>query len=261
MSQHRKLISIASECPEDESDYAVQSAQDRLKRRVFQRKLMICVCVCFAFLLSLIAGIATGVVLGRATYRLNTDCNGKSTACNVIPTTSTAGDITPTPSPTPSPLPPNIANSKVLDYIDTYYDPCEDFYKYSCGNWHSTRPEASEWGTFYELALDNYNKLAGYLSRRPNSGDPDAIKKAKYIYSACTDTDYIDDNLDDELEDFMVNKAGGWYSGGFTPSSSWSINSNLYKDHYLGSSAFFRFGIFPDDLDSSKQVIMVIQNI
>ena len=285
MSQHHKLISIASESPEDESDYAVQSAQDRLKRRIFQRKLMICFCVCLlAFLI--VAGIVVGVLLGA------TD-NDKATAGNVIPTpdtttpsndattstagnviiptpdtshttmsttgatTITAGDITPTPSPTPSPLPPNIANSKVLDYIDTYYDPCEDFYKYSCGNWRSTRPEASEWGTFNELALDNYNKLAGYLSQRPNGGDPDAIKKAKYIYSACIDTDYIDDNLVDELEDFMVNKAEGWYNGGLSPSSSWSINSNLYKDHYLGSSAFFSFGIFPDDLNSSKQVIRV----
>ena len=315
MSQHRELISTASESPEDdESDYAVQSAQDRLKRRIFRRKLLICFCVSLlAFLV--VAGIVVGVLLGLltadngkptagnviSTPNTTTPSNGAttstagnviptpntttpsnsattSTASNVIPTpntttlfigttTSTAGAITPTPtpsatpSPTPSPLPPNIANSKVLDYIDTNYDPCEDFYNYSCGNWRSTHPDASEWGTFDELALDNYNKLAGYLSQRPNSGDPDAIKKAKYIYSACTDTDYIDDNLDDELEDFMVNKAGGWHNGGFTPSSSWSINSSLYKDHYLGSSAFFSFGIFPDDLNSSKQVITVIQNI
>ena len=148
-------------------------------------------------------------------------------------------------------------NSKVLDYIDTSFDPCEDFYNYSCGRWNSTRPYAAEWGTFEELALDNYNKLAGYLSQDVNSSDPDAIKKAKYIYSACTDTDYIKDNLDDQLDSFM-NKAGGWKNGDFTPYDySWSINNNLYQDHYLGSSAFFSFGISPDDLDSSKQVIRV----
>ena len=240
MSLHQKLISTASESPEDESDYAVQLAQDRQKRRIFQRKLLICFCASLLTFL-IVAGIVVGVLLG-ATDLLTTD-NGKSTA----------GAISPTPSPLP-------ANSKVLDYIDTYYDPCEDFYNYSCGNWHSTRPNASEWGTFNELALDNYNKLAGYLSQRPNSGDPDAIKKAKYIYSACTDTDYIDDNFADELKDFM-DKAGGWHNGNFTPSYSWSINSNLYKDHYLGSSAFFSFEIFPDDLNSSKQVITVTQNI
>ena len=30
-----------------------------------------------------------------------------------------------------------------------------------------------------DLALDNYNKIAGYLSRYVSSRDPDAIKKAK----------------------------------------------------------------------------------
>ena len=52
-------------------------------------------------------------------------------------------------------------------------------------------------------------------------------------------------------------KAGGWVNGDFSPYDSWSININLYRDHYLGSSAFFSFGISPDDLDSSKQVIRV----
>ena len=146
-----------------------------------------------------------------------------------------------------------LENSKVLDYIDTSYDPCEDFYNYSCGRWHSTLPYA---GTFEELELDNYNKLAGYLSQGVKNDDPDAIKKAKYIYSACTDTDYIKENLADQLDSFM-KKAGGWENGGFYPYNLWSINNSLYQDHYLGSSAFFSFGISPDDLDSSKQVIRV----
>ena len=55
----------------------------------------------------------------------------------------------------------------------------------------------------------------------------------------------------------MVNKAGGWRNGEFLLASSWTISSNLYKDHYLGSSAFFSFGIQPDDLNSSKPVIKV----
>ena len=115
-----------------------------------------------------------------------------------------------------------------------------------------------EWGTSYDLSLDNYNKLAGYLSRYVSSHDPDSIKKAKYIYSACTDTDYIDDNYVEEAKNFMINKGGGWENGDLYPYVSWSINSSLYKDHYIGSSAFFSFGIVPDDLNSSNPVIMVM---
>ena len=33
-----------------------------------------------------------------------------------------------TTSPSPTIIPPNIINSQVLNYIDTYYDPCEYFY-------------------------------------------------------------------------------------------------------------------------------------
>ena len=234
MSQRHELLdaqSMLSDSAEDDTDHSVQAAQERLKRKKFRRAL--CTCVTVLVLVLVFAGAA---IVGF-----------------VVVNTRSGHEETSTASPTPS---YTTANSKVLDYIDTSYDPCENFYEYSCGRWSSTRPDAAEWGTFYELALDNYNKLAGYLSGYEKSYDPTAIKKAKRIYSACTDTDYISDHLTDQIESFMVS-AGGWEEVDYTPAHSWSINSNLYKDHYLGSSAFFSFGITPDDLNSSKPVIRV----
>ena len=160
-------------------------------------------------------------------------------------------------SPSPTVIPVNTVNSQIFNYIDTSYDPCENFYEYSCGQWHDNYPIVSEWGTFHDLALDNYNRIGEYLSQYVSYRDPDAIKKAKYIYSACKDSVYISKNLVSQLSSFMVYKAGGWENGDFHPYDSWSIDNDLYKDHYLGSSAFFTFGVEPDDLDSSKQVIRV----
>ncbi|XP_065890884.1 endothelin-converting enzyme homolog [Dysidea avara] len=142
--------------------------------------------------------------------------------------------------------------------MNTAYDPCENFYQYSCGHWYNPRPGASQWGTANELALSNYHKIAGYLSSYASDRDPSALRKAKYIYSACTNTDYIQDNLLIKIKDFMIYKAGGWRNAGLYPVSSWSINS-LYKDHYLGSTAFFQFWIGPDDLNSSLSVIRIRQ--
>lgn len=161
-------------------------------------------------------------------------------------------------SPSPTVIPVNTFNSQILNYIDTSYDPCENFYEYSCGQWYDHFPDASEWGTSQDLALDNYNRIGKYLSHYVDDyRDPDAIKKAKYIYSACINSDYISRHLVTELKSFMIYKAGGWENGDFSPYNSWSINNNLYQDHYLGSSAFFTFGVEPDDLDSTKQVIRV----
>ena len=169
---------------------------------------------------------------------------------------SMTAQITTSPSPTVV-LPLNTGNSHIFNYIDTSYDPCDNFYEYSCGRWHNGHPLASEWGTSQDLALDNYFSIARYLSRYTSSHEPVAIRKAKYMYSSCIDSDYISRNFMSQLKSFMVNKAGGWENGYFYPHQSWYINSNLYKDHYLGSSALFSFGIEPDDLNSSRSVIRV----
>ena len=233
MSQHRSLLSTSADSLEDDSDYTIQTAQDKLQRKLFRRKILICICV-----FSVIFVIAAAVAVG-ALYFATDLFKSKS------------GDSSPTVED-----PYGIKYSKLFEYMNTSYDPCEDFYEFSCGSWNSSRPDAAEWGTFEELALDNYNRLAGYLSQDVNGPDPEAVKKAKYIYSACIDTDYIQENLNYQLDSF-INGVGGWKNGDFNTSGSWSINDSLYRDHYLGSSAFFSFRVSPDDLDSSKQVIRV----
>ena len=148
-------------------------------------------------------------------------------------------------------------NSKVLAYIDTRFDPCEDFFNYSCGKWLSANPlgDRNQVKVFTELAFDNWNHLIGYLSRSISSSDPEAIKKSKYFFSACTDTAYIEQNIQDHLIRFLT-AAGGWHDVGIFPADEWDFD-NLTNDHYVGSPAYFAFGISSDDLNSSKPMIKV----
>ena len=149
---------------------------------------------------------------------------------------------------------PDVCNSNVLNYIDDNIDPCNDFY----GNWLAANPldDRSVRGTFYSLSLDNYDQLMGYLSQAVRDDDPTAIKKTKYMYSACKNVDYIGNNILNHLQEF-IRSAGGWRDAGIEPDNGWNINDSLARNHYLGSSAFFGFGVTPDDFNSSKPIIRV----
>ena len=160
---------------------------------------------------------------------------------------------------------PDVCNSNILNYIDDSFDPCDDFFNYSCGKWLSANPlnGRSQWDIFSELIADNNKHLSGYLARPVQNNDPDAIKKSKYIYSACMDVQFIQNNYVEHLRDFIRN-AGGWEDIGIFPDEGWDINDegwdindDLANDHYLGSPAFFTNPIRPDDLNSSKLVIKV----
>ena len=154
---------------------------------------------------------------------------------------------------------PDVCNSNILNYIDDSFDPCDDFYKYSCGKWLSANPlnGRSQWSTLTgELIVNNYKHLSGYLARPVQNSDPDAIKKSKYIYLACTDVQFIQSNVVQHLRDFIRN-SGGWDDIGIIPDDGWGINDDLANDHFLESTAFFTWRIELDDLNSSKPIIRV----
>ena len=154
---------------------------------------------------------------------------------------------------------PDVCNSNILNYIDDSFDPCDDFYSYSCGKWLSANPLNGniQRGTLVELTVNNYKHLSEYLAKPVQDSDPDAIKKSKYIYSACTDVQFIQSNIAQHLRDFIIN-SGGWGDIGLFPDDGWDINYDLTNDHSLGSAAFFTWKIFPNDLNSSKPIIRVL---
>ena len=87
MSEHHQLIPVqdAVDCPEDDNDYIVQTTQDRLKQRRQRRIkiLLTCGCVCL-LIISIIAAVTVGVLLGGAKNKTDHMHNGKINTAGAI---------------------------------------------------------------------------------------------------------------------------------------------------------------------------------
>ncbi|CAF1087988.1 unnamed protein product, partial [Brachionus calyciflorus] len=99
-----------------------------------------------------------------------------------------------------------------LNNIDQTQDPCEDFNKFSCGNFLKNRRIPSD-ETYIDIFAELTNNLADLLSdlleEHINFDDIEATKNAKQYYKSCLNEDLIETNGLDNLLNIINKELGG----------------------------------------------------
>ncbi|XP_067624877.1 endothelin-converting enzyme homolog [Eurosta solidaginis] len=83
----------------------------------------------------------------------------------------------------------------LLYSMDEETDPCEDFYKFTCGHWADDHPKpdsatSNDW--FRERQSKIMRTVRSFLKANISEAEPEAVGKAKIMYRACMNTELLD---------------------------------------------------------------------
>lgn len=98
--------------------------------------------------------------------------------------------------------------------MDTSYHPCEDFYKFACGNFasnHTIKDNAVGYGTF-DLVQDRVGDIILENMRKINVSNPDLAEwrvKTKRFYDSCNSTKQTGIRNNRQLLKY-IDELGGW---------------------------------------------------
>jgi putative endopeptidase len=84
-----------------------------------------------------------------------------------------------------------------LTSMDTSVQPCQDFYRYSCGNWSKKNPipaDQASWDVYGKLAYDNERLLWGILDQaaKSSAGHSNSERKIGEYFHACMDESAVE---------------------------------------------------------------------
>jgi len=95
-----------------------------------------------------------------------------------------------------------------LSNLDRSVDPCQDFYKFSCGGWQKNNPipaDQASWSVYAKLGNENQQFLWGILEEDAKASNRTPVQqKVGDYFAACLDTSAIDALGDKPIQPDLV---------------------------------------------------------
>ncbi|GFT19377.1 neprilysin-2 [Nephila pilipes] len=104
------------------------------------------------------------------------------------------------------------AAANILSNLDESVDPCDDFYRFSCGGWlntHAISEDRSSVSVFSEVQDDLNLKLRVLMDKEITGSEPDFVRMIKQMYTSCMDLKKIEAAGSEPLQK-ALKSLGGW---------------------------------------------------
>lgn len=157
--------------------------------------------------------------------------------------------------------------AQISESMDRSVDPCQDFYRFSCGGWIRRNPlpdGRSRWSTFNSIWEQNQALLKHLLENGSFHGNvsgggvSEAERKTQAYYLSCLNSQRIEELGATPLMQ-LINKIGGWNITGAWDKENFMDVLKVVSGP-LRSQPFFSVSVSTDPKSSNSNVIQVDQS-
>jgi len=157
------------------------------------------------------------------------------------------------------------AAASVINMYDNTVDPCEDFYKFACGNFlkETVIPDhKADVGAFSILNDVLIGRLRKLFEGSAEAGEPQVYDEVRNFYKSCMNESLINNTGKKDLMK-IVNELGGWpvlqgkkWSG---ENFAWQKQEEVASRLGLDTGKLLNFGIESNKENSSKRILVFNQ--
>ncbi|XP_015111047.1 neprilysin-2 isoform X3 [Diachasma alloeum] len=193
-------------------------------------------------------------------------CNDEGANAEALPTIQPAKSLPPFTEEPHRVCTTKVCNdtaSMIITKMDRKVKPCDNFYRFACGNYLNNTlipPDRRTMGAFEEIEIEIQKQLRLVLEEPSLPMEPKAYKLAKKLYKSCMNETAI------EAQDFkpllsILQKLGGWpvLEGDQWNEETFNWTQSVYNLSDLGYfvNYFFKISIEVDFKNTTKHVLYI----